>query len=213
MSSVCEHFSVLKNKLVSTSIVVALDWDLPFELMCNASDYAIGAVLGQKSERIFQVIYYASQTLNDAQLNYATTNKELLAIVFAFDKFRPYLIGNKVIVHTDHSAIKYLMTKKDAKPRLIRWVLLLQEFKLEIKDKKGTENLVADHLSRLEGARDEVHVYDDFPDEQLLAITDKKSIPWFVDYVNYLVAKVIDSCHSRCSGINNIYNLKFLLLP
>ena len=205
-------FSVLKNKLVSTSIVVALDWDLPFELMCNASDYAIGAVLGQKSERIFQVIYYASQTLNDAQLNYATTNKELLAIVFAFDKFRPYLIGNKVIVHTDHSAIKYLMTKKDAKPRLIRWVLLLQEFKLEIKDKKGTENLVADHLSRLEGARDEVHVYDDFPDEQLLAITDKKSIPWFVDYVNYLVAKVIDSCHSRCSGINNIYNLKFLLL-
>ena len=72
------------------------------------------------------------------------------------------MIGNKVIVHTDHSAIKYLMTKKDAKPRLIRWVLLLQEFDLEIKDKKGTENLVTDHLSRLEGARDEVHVNDDF---------------------------------------------------
>ena len=103
--------------------------------------------------------------MNDAELNYATIEKELLSIVFAFDKFRPYLIGNKVIVHTDHSAIKYLMTKKDAKPRLIRWVLLLQEFDLEIKDKKGTENLVADHLSRLEGARDEVHVNDDFLDE------------------------------------------------
>ena len=83
------------------------------------------------------------------------------------------------------------MTKKDAKPRLIRWVLLLQEFDLEIKDKKGSENLVADHLSRLEGARDEVHVNDNFPDEQLLAIEDKRLTPWFADYVNYLVAKVI----------------------
>ena len=146
-------------------------------------------MLGQKRERIFQVIYYTSQSLNDAQLNYATTKKELLAIVFAFDKFRPYLIGNKVVVHTDHSAIKYLMTKKDAKQRLIRWVLFLQKFDLEIKDKKGTENLVTYHLSRLEGARDEVLVNDDFPYEQLLAIEDKRVVPWFTDYVNYLVAK------------------------
>ena len=159
--------------------------------MCDASDFAIGAVLGQKREKIFQVIYYASRTLNDAQLNYATTEKELLAIVFAFDKFRPYLIGNKVVVHTDHSAIEYLMTKKDAKPRLIWWVLLLQEFDVDIKDKKGIENLVADHLSRLEGASDEVQVNDDFSDEQLLAIEDKRAVPWFADYVNYLVAKVV----------------------
>ena len=82
--------------------------------MCDASEYVIRAMLGYKKDRIFQVIHYASRTLNDAQLNYATTEKELLAIVFAFDKFRPYLIGNNVIVHTDHSAIKYLMTKKDA---------------------------------------------------------------------------------------------------
>ena len=188
----CLHaFSVLKDKLISAPIVVAPDWSYPFELMCDASDFAIGAVLGQKREKIFQVIYYASRTLNDAQLNYATTEKELLAIVFAFDKFRPYLIGNKVVVHIDHSAIKYLMTKKDAKPRLIRWVLLLQEFDIEIKDKKGTENLVADHLSRLEGARDDVQVNDEFPDEKLFAIEDKKAVPWFADYVNYLVAKVI----------------------
>ena len=181
-------FSVLKDKLVSTPIVVAPDWDFPFELICDANDYAIGVVLRQKRERIFQVIYYANRTLNDAQLNYATTENELLAIVFAFDKFRPYLIDNKVVVHTDHSTIKYLMTKKDAKPRLIRWVLLFQEFDLEIKDKKGTENLVADYLPRLEGARDEAHVNDDFPDEQLLAIEDKRVVPWFSDY---LVAKVI----------------------
>ena len=91
-----QAFSILKDKLVSTPIVVALDWDLPFELMYYASDYAIGAMLGQKRDRIFQVIHYASRTLNDAQLNYATIEKELLAIVFAFDKFRPKLIGNKV---------------------------------------------------------------------------------------------------------------------
>ena len=85
--------------------------------------------------------------------------------MFTFDKFRPSLIGNKVIVHTDHSAIKYLMTKKDFKPRLIRRVLLLQEFDMEIKDKKGTKNLVVDHLSQLEGSSKEIQINDDFPDE------------------------------------------------
>ena len=119
-------FETLKEKLTSAPIIVAPDWDLPFELMCNASDYAVGTVLGQRKDKIFYAIYYASWTLNEAQINYATTEKELLVIVFAFNKFTPYLIGNKVIVFTDHCAIKYLMTKKDAKPRLIRWVLLLK---------------------------------------------------------------------------------------
>ena len=159
--------------------------------MCDVSYYAIGVILGQKKERIFQVIYNASRKLNVAQLNFATNEKELLAIVFAFDKLWPYLIGNKVTMHTDHSAITYLMTKKDAKPRLIRWVLLLQEFDHEIKDKKGTENLVADHLSLLERPSIEIQINDDFLDKQLLAIEDKEPVPWFVDFMTYLVARVL----------------------
>ncbi|KAM1068082.1 hypothetical protein ACFX2A_000079 [Malus domestica] len=92
------------------------DWSLPFELMCDASDYAIGAVLGEMRNKQPHVIHYASQTLNDAQLNYSTTKKELLAIVFALDKFCSYLLGTKVIVYSDHAALKYLLTKMEAKP-------------------------------------------------------------------------------------------------
>ncbi|KAL5550284.1 hypothetical protein UlMin_000460 [Ulmus minor] len=180
-------FETLKEKLISSPIIVAPDWELPFTLMCDASDYAIGAVLGQRKGKIFHVIYYASKVLNDAQLNYATTEKELLAVVYAFDKFRSYLIGSKVIVYTDHSALRYLFAKKDAKPRLLRWILLLQEFDLEIKDKKGTENVIADHLSRMNHVQPNEEIDGDineiFSNEQLLAVGEA---PWYADIVNYL---------------------------
>ncbi|CAL9024895.1 unnamed protein product [Prunus brigantina] len=147
----------------------------------------------QRVNKLAHVIYYASRTLNDAQLNYSTTEKELLAVVFALEKFRSYLVGSKVIVYSDHAALRFLLTKKDAKPRLIRWILLLQEFDLEIRDKKGSENVVADHLSRLV---DENHgdgkilpLNESFPDEQLFVIQDKE--PWYADFVNYLASGVI----------------------
>jgi hypothetical protein len=95
------------------------------------------------------VIYYVSRTLNDAQLNYSTTEKELLVVVFALDKFESYLSGSKIIIYSNHAALRYLFSKKDAKSHLIRWILSLQEFDIEIRDKKGTENVVADHLLRL----------------------------------------------------------------
>ena len=114
-----DAFHTIKGALVSAPIVQPPDWEFPFEVMCDASDYAVGAVLGQRKEKKLHVIYYASRTLDDAQCNYATTEKELLAIVFAFEKFRSYLVGSKVIVHTDHAALRYLLQKKDAKPRLL----------------------------------------------------------------------------------------------
>ena len=129
-----------------------------------------------------------SLSLADAQLNYTTTEKELLAVVFALEKFRLYILGSKIIVYTDHAELKYLLSKKEAKPRLIRWVLLLQEFNLEIKDKKGSENSVADHLSRLHNTSSG-EICDTFPDEQLLAVVTR--VPWFAHIVNYLVTKFV----------------------
>jgi hypothetical protein len=141
-------------------------------------------------------------------MNYTTTEKELLAVVFALDKFRSYLVGSKIIVYTDHAALRYLLRKQDAKPRLIRWILLLQEFDLEIRDKKGIENTVADHLSRLR-LEDESSttqpINDSFPDEHLFSAsaldtldatgmgpiatrTGKISDPWYADIANYLVS-------------------------
>jgi hypothetical protein len=146
----------------------------------------VGAVLGQTKDKKHYAISYASKTLFGPQLNYATTEKELLAVVFAIDKFRSYLVGAKVIVYTDHAALKYLLTKKDAKHRLIRWILLLQEFDIEIRDKKGVENSIADHLSRLQHKeKHNLPINDYLRDDTLLKVTH--SDPWYADIVNFIV--------------------------
>ncbi|GJY85076.1 reverse transcriptase domain-containing protein [Tanacetum coccineum] len=106
-------FNILKEKLTTTPIIISLDWNVPFELMCDASDFVVGAVLGQRIDGEFKLIYYASTTLNNAQEHYTTTKKELLAVVFYFDKFRPYLILSKTVVYTDHSDLKYLFSKQE----------------------------------------------------------------------------------------------------
>ncbi|GJT01270.1 reverse transcriptase domain-containing protein [Tanacetum coccineum] len=185
-----ESFNTLKRKLTEAPILIAPDWDLPFELMCDASDFAIGAVLGQRKNKHFQPIHYASKTMTEAQAHYTTTEKELLAVVYAFEKFRSYLVLSKSIVYTDHSAIKYLFAKKDAKPRLMRWILLLQEFDVIIRDKKGAENLAADHLSRLENPHQDKlenkEITETFPLETLGSVALRvDSTPWFADFANY----------------------------
>ena len=186
-SQACEAaFDKLKTMLVSPPIMRSPNWSLPFEIMCDASDYAIGAVLGQREDKKAFVIYYASKTLDSAQANYTTTEKEFLAVVFALEKFRSYIVGSPVTIFTDHATLKYLLSKQDTKPRLTRWILLCQEFNLTIKDKKGVENVVVDHLSRLvpESTSLGLPIGDSFPDEQLFAIVH---CPWYTDIVNYLV--------------------------
>ena len=120
-----KSFEELKAYLTTAPIMRAPNWKLPFEVMCDASNLAIGAVLGQREEGKPYVVYYARKMLNEAQRNYTTTEKELLAVVYALDKFRAYLVGSDIIIFTEHSTLKYLLTKQNAKVRLIKWVLLL----------------------------------------------------------------------------------------
>jgi hypothetical protein len=183
-------FQTLKRALITAPIIQPPDWSQPFEIMCDASDYAVGAVLGQQKEGKVHAIYYASKTLNGTQLNYATTKKELLAVVFAFEKIRSYIVNSKVIVYTDHAAIKYLLSKKDAKPTLIRWILLLQEFDVEIRDKKGSENVGADHLSRMNREDDKEPIEEKMRDDHLYRVLDKDT--WMIGIIQAIRKMPLD---------------------
>nr|GEW05845.1 reverse transcriptase domain-containing protein [Tanacetum cinerariifolium] len=191
-----QAFRTLKEKLTEALILIAPNWDQPFELMCDASDYAVGAVLGQRVKKQFRPIHYASKTMTQAKTNYTTTEKEMLAVVYAFEKFCSYLIMNKSIVYTDHSALKYLFTKKDAKARLLRWILLVQEFDFKVIDTKGAENYAVDHLSRLENPYENVfdlkEINETFPLESLNKVAHQDlSTLWFADFANYHARKFI----------------------
>nr|GEW32881.1 hypothetical protein [Tanacetum cinerariifolium] len=193
-----KEFELLKEKLTCAPVIVSPNWNIPFKLMCDASDFAVGAVLGQKDGKNFHPIYFTSKTLNLAQQKYTVTEKELMAVVFAFNKFKFYLILSKTIVHTDHSALMNLFKKQDAKPRLIHWILLLQEFDIEIKDRKGTENVASNQLSRIENdeSSDDSEVGDNFPEETLMEINTKNE-PWFTYFANYLVANIRDDVPTK----------------
>nr|GEX84959.1 reverse transcriptase domain-containing protein [Tanacetum cinerariifolium] len=151
--------------------------------------------------------------MTDAQAHYTTTEKELLAVVYAFEKFRPYLVLSKTIVYTDHSAIKYLLSKQDAKPRLLWWILLLQEFDVIIGDKKGATNLAADHLSRLENPhQDELEnkeITETFPLETLgmISFRGDSSTPWFADFANYHAGNfIVKGMSQEAIGVLTAYH-------
>nr|GEV64795.1 reverse transcriptase domain-containing protein [Tanacetum cinerariifolium] len=154
-------------------------------------------VLGQRQDKHFRPIHYASMTMTEAESNYTITEKEMLAVVYAFKKFRSYLIMNKSIVYTDHSALKYLFAKKDSNVRLLCWVLHLQEFTFRVIDTKGAENLAADHLSRLENPHQNVldpkEINESFPLEtlNLFSTRGNSSTPWFADFANYLAENFV----------------------
>ncbi|GJV99642.1 reverse transcriptase domain-containing protein [Tanacetum coccineum] len=204
-----KSFGLLKERLTCAPVIVSPNWNLSFELMCDASDFAVGAVLDQKDGKNFHPIYFASKTLNSAQQKYTVIEKELMAVVFAFAKFRSYLILSKTIVHTDHSALRHLFKKQDAKPRLIQCILHLQEFDIEIKDRKGTENVAADHLSQLENdeTSDDSEVDDNFLGETLMEINTKNE-PWFADFANYIVGNIIPKGMAYQQKNKNFSDLK-----
>ncbi|XP_059068671.1 uncharacterized protein LOC131859137 [Cryptomeria japonica] len=145
-----EAFETIKTKLVTTPVLRGPNWELPFHIHTDASDASMGAVLGQKEDNLFYSIYYINKNFTREEINYTVTEKEFLAVVYAINKFRHYIIGYKVFVHTYHSAIRFLMNKPMVTGRVIRWLLLLQEFDVTILDKPGRENVVADFLSRLQ---------------------------------------------------------------
>nr|GFA18254.1 reverse transcriptase domain-containing protein [Tanacetum cinerariifolium] len=177
----------LKDKLTKAPILIAPNWDQPFELMCDASDYAVGAVLGQRIEKHFRLIHYASKTMNQAEANYITTEKEMLAVVYAFEKFRSYLIMNKSI-----------------------------EFDSKVIDTRGAENYAADHLSRLENPYENIfdpkEINETFPLKSLNKVAHKDpSTPWFADLANYHAGNFIIKGHALIKLFDVVWPAKKLL--
>ncbi|GJV10462.1 reverse transcriptase domain-containing protein [Tanacetum coccineum] len=182
---------ISKNRIEVDKAKVDVIAKLPYPTTVKGVRSFLGAVLGQRHEKHFRPIHYASKTMNEAESHYTTTEKEMLVVVYAFEKLQSYLILNKSIVYMDHSSLKYLFAKKDSKARLLRWVLLLQEFTFKVIDTKRAKNLAADHLSRLENPYENVldpkEVNEKFPLETLNMVTSRgdSSTPWFADYANY----------------------------
>nr|GEZ35349.1 retrovirus-related Pol polyprotein from transposon 17.6 [Tanacetum cinerariifolium] len=196
----------LKRQTEEAPILIAPNWDQPFELMCDASDYAVGAVLGQRIEKHFWPIHYASKTMTQAETNYTKTEKEMLAVVYAFEKFCLYHIINKSIVYTDHSALKYLFAKKDAKARLLGWILLLQEFDFKAYEnsliyKERTKKLHDDKIkNRIFNVGDQVLLFN----SRLKIFSGKLKSRWFglftiSEIYPYGTAKLIhpDGCNFK----------------
>eukprot|EP00253_Pinus_taeda_P019666 PITA_19666 len=187
----CEKaFDELKHQLYTAPILRGPDWALPFHISFDASDTAIGAVLGLEENSLPYAIYFISKNMTPAELNYTATEKEFLAVIYVINKFRHYITGYTTFVHTDHSAIKYLMIKLVTNARVTRWLLLLQEFDITIVDRPRKENVVVDFLSRLK-TNENIPVDDSFSDEYLFAVSAHS--PWYADIANYLVAGKLPS--------------------
>ncbi|RVW42606.1 Retrovirus-related Pol polyprotein from transposon 297 [Vitis vinifera] len=187
-----KSFDQLKQFLTTAPIVRAPNWQLPFEVMCDASDFAIGAVLGQREDGEALCDLLCKQNIERGSKKLHNYRERIVSCGVCFRQVCAYLVGSFIIVFTDHSALKYLLTKQDAKARLIRWILLLQEFDLQIRDKKGVENVVADHLSRLAIAHNShvLPINDDFPEESLMLL---EKAPWYAHIANYLVTGEVPS--------------------
>jgi hypothetical protein len=179
-------FAELKKMISTTLVLRGPNWKIPFHISTDASNITIGVVLGQEEDTKPYTIYFISKNLTPAELNYTVAEKEFLAVIHAINKFLHYIIGYLVILYTDHSAIRYLTNKLITNGRVTRWLLLLQEFDITIKDRPGRENLVTNFLSCIPKTNDSLIVENQFPDEHLFFVTTKP--PWYADVENYLAA-------------------------
>lgn len=186
-TSACnEAFLKLKHALTQAPVLKGPNWSLPFQIHTDASNYAIGAVLGQKIDNLESAIYYNSKNLQGPELNYTVTEKEMLVVIYALNTFRHYIIGYPIFVHTDHTAIRYLMNKPSITSRLACWLLLMQEFDIIVVDKPRKSNVVAEYLSRLQLQEDSTVIDDAFLDENLFLI--QAHTPRYANIANYLAA-------------------------
>eukprot|EP00253_Pinus_taeda_P030628 PITA_30628 len=183
-------FETLKTKISKAPILRGPNWKLPFHISTDASDTTLGVVLGQK-DLIPYAINYTSKNLTPTELNYTVTEKEFLVVVHAINKFRHYITGHETFVHTNHSPIRYLMSKPITNGSVTRWLLLLQEFNIIVLDRPGKQNIVADFLSRIQNIKDDTPIEDKFPDEFIFAVNTQT--PWFADIANYLVTGKLPS--------------------
>jgi hypothetical protein len=177
-------FETLRAKLFVAPVLRGPNWALPFHKSTDASDTAIGGVLGQKYDHHSYAIYFVSKNLSPPELKYTVTKKELLVFVHPINKFHHYIIGYEVFVHTDHSSIRFLMNKPITNGRVTWCLLLLQEFNITILDQPGKENLVVDFISRINHEGDYILVDDSFPYEHLFSLS--VNTPWFAEMENYL---------------------------
>jgi len=184
-------FETLKSKLSVAPILRGTNWNLPFHISIDSSDAAIGGVLCQKEDQQSYAIYFVRKNLSPTDLNYIVTEKEFLSIVHAINKFRHYIIGYEVSVHTDHSSIRFLMNKPITNGRVTRCLLLLQEFNIIVLDRPRKDNVVAKFLSLIKNEDDDIHVDDSFPDEHLFSLSI--NTPWFADMENYLATRKLPS--------------------
>jgi hypothetical protein len=177
-------FVGLKSMISTAWVLRGLNWKIPFHISTDASDIAIGVFLGQEEDKKTYVIHFISNNLTLTESNYTVTEKSFLVVIHAINKFHHYITGYPIILYTSYSAIKYLDNKPITNGRVTRWLLLLQEFDITIKDRPERENFVADFMSRIPKIDYSLTVEDQFSDEHLFVVTTKP--PWYADVENYL---------------------------
>jgi hypothetical protein len=184
-------FETMKDKFCMAPVLRGTNWTLPFHISINASNTAIGGVLGQKEDQQSYVIYFVSKNLSLAEINYIVTKKEFLVVFHVINKFHYYITGYEVFLHTDHFFIRFLMNKPITNGRVTRWLLLLQEFNITMLDRPRKENLAANFLSQIKNEDDDIPIDDSFPDEHIFSLSI--NTPCFSNMEKYLATRKLPS--------------------